>query len=138
MIRSTTTLIKNNLGFCLIWLEEMGTQMVRLQQNCLLDGFRLILSCRAFNLVLYHGIIQKKKYVAFLSVKNNILIFCVIQINISKKFVALHALYAEEIVRAMEKSVSDGHPVNPPVWWVDPTNPAALVQDTGKFICASN
>ncbi|GJQ75090.1 hypothetical protein Trydic_g9703 [Trypoxylus dichotomus] len=52
------------------------------------------------------------------------------EIEISKKFVELHTKYADKIIAAMNKSVSDGYPVNPPVWWVDPTNPEALKQDT--------
>ncbi|KAI4463778.1 glycosidase family 31 [Holotrichia oblita] len=51
-------------------------------------------------------------------------------IELSRKFVELHAQYADEIIKAMEKSISDGYPVNPPVWWVDPTNSEALIQDT--------
>ncbi|KAK9753476.1 Glycosyl hydrolases family 31 [Popillia japonica] len=51
-------------------------------------------------------------------------------VEISRKFVELHAQYADKIIEAMEKSISDGYPVNPPVWWVDPTNAEALRQST--------
>ncbi|XP_063708618.1 myogenesis-regulating glycosidase [Culicoides brevitarsis] len=39
---------------------------------------------------------------------------------------ALHYQYAEDIKTAMEKAVSDGYPVNPPIWWIDPTDQMAL------------
>ncbi|KAJ3631195.1 hypothetical protein MTP99_012339 [Tenebrio molitor] len=45
---------------------------------------------------------------------------------IIKKYVALHEEYADEILNAMNNSIKDGTPVNPPIWWVDPTNADAL------------
>mgnify|MGYP005983654579 FL=1 len=45
---------------------------------------------------------------------------------IIKKFVALHDEYTDSILNAMENSISTGTPVNPPIWWADPTNPDAL------------
>ncbi|EFA02566.2 myogenesis-regulating glycosidase [Tribolium castaneum] len=47
-------------------------------------------------------------------------------LEITKKFVALHADYADAIIEAMNNSIATGAPVNPPIWWVDPTNPDAL------------
>ncbi|XP_068907022.1 myogenesis-regulating glycosidase-like isoform X1 [Tenebrio molitor] len=47
-------------------------------------------------------------------------------VAIIKKFVALHEEYADEILNAMNNSITDGTPVNPPIWWVDPTNADAL------------
>ncbi|KAJ3658461.1 hypothetical protein Zmor_010196 [Zophobas morio] len=47
-------------------------------------------------------------------------------VAIIKKFVALHDEYTDSILNAMENSISTGTPVNPPIWWVDPTNPDAL------------
>ncbi|XP_076252804.1 myogenesis-regulating glycosidase-like [Rhynchophorus ferrugineus] len=46
--------------------------------------------------------------------------------GISKKYVQLHEQYAPKIIEAMQRSVSDGSPVNPPVWWADPDNEQAL------------
>ncbi|XP_045501448.1 myogenesis-regulating glycosidase-like [Colias croceus] len=48
-------------------------------------------------------------------------------IEISKKYTDLHAEYADQIYAAMHASVHDGSPVNPPLWWIDPTDPEALV-----------
>jgi myogenesis-regulating glycosidase len=43
-------------------------------------------------------------------------------IEISHKFVDLHNEYTDEIMKRFKLAVSDGHPVNPPIWWVDPTD----------------
>lgn len=51
--------------------------------------------------------------------------------NIVKKYVDLHAEFAPLILSAMERSISEGHPVNPPIWWVDPTDAVALAIDDG-------
>ncbi|CAB3244188.1 unnamed protein product [Arctia plantaginis] len=48
-------------------------------------------------------------------------------VEISRKYVDLHAEYADVIIKAMEKAVSDGTPVNAPLWWLDPTDEDALV-----------
>jgi hypothetical protein len=45
----------------------------------------------------------------------------------------LHEEYADEILNAMNNSITDGTPVNPPIWWVDPTNADALKVDDGKL-----
>ncbi|XP_068906949.1 myogenesis-regulating glycosidase-like [Tenebrio molitor] len=50
-------------------------------------------------------------------------------VEIIKKYVALHEEYADEILNAMSNSITDGTPVNPPIWWVDPTNADALKVD---------
>lgn len=33
---------------------------------------------------------------------------------------------------AMNASIQDGIPVNPPIWWIDPEDPVALKTDDGK------
>ncbi|XP_023942897.2 myogenesis-regulating glycosidase-like [Bicyclus anynana] len=43
-------------------------------------------------------------------------------VQLSRELVALHEQYAGEVVRAFQRSVAEGAPVNPPIWWVDPTN----------------
>ncbi|XP_068907050.1 myogenesis-regulating glycosidase-like [Tenebrio molitor] len=40
---------------------------------------------------------------------------------IIKKYVVLHEEYADKILNAMNNIVTDGTPVNLPIWWVDPT-----------------
>nr|XP_022906258.1 uncharacterized family 31 glucosidase KIAA1161 [Onthophagus taurus] len=55
-------------------------------------------------------------------------------IQISKKFVEIHSIFADEIIRVMEKSVTDGYPVNPPIWWVDPLSSDALKEDTAYLL----
>lgn len=47
--------------------------------------------------------------------------------------VDLHQNYAPEIKKAMENSVKNGHPVNAPIWWIDPTNNDAHNVDTGVY-----
>ncbi|XP_045501159.1 myogenesis-regulating glycosidase-like [Colias croceus] len=47
-------------------------------------------------------------------------------VEICRKYTEVHAQFADEIAAAMEASVRDGTPVNPPVWWLDPTDEAAL------------
>ncbi|XP_026727594.1 myogenesis-regulating glycosidase-like [Trichoplusia ni] len=48
-------------------------------------------------------------------------------VQISKKYTELHAQYAELIFSAMEAAVSDGTPVNTPLWWSDPNDQEALL-----------
>ncbi|XP_022126353.2 myogenesis-regulating glycosidase [Pieris rapae] len=48
-------------------------------------------------------------------------------IEISKKYTDLHAAYADEIYAAMGEAVEHGSPVNPPLWWIAPSDPEALV-----------
>ncbi|CAH1637497.1 unnamed protein product [Spodoptera littoralis] len=46
-------------------------------------------------------------------------------VNISKKFVNLHAEYTPAIIEACKKAVSDGSPVNMPIWWIAPNDTQA-------------
>ncbi|XP_063627404.1 myogenesis-regulating glycosidase-like [Cydia splendana] len=46
-------------------------------------------------------------------------------IAISKKFVQLHAKYSDQIVAACARAAQTGAPVNPPIWWIDPTDTTA-------------
>ncbi|KAG5875297.1 hypothetical protein JTB14_028447 [Gonioctena quinquepunctata] len=48
---------------------------------------------------------------------------------IVKKFVDLHKNYSNVIIEAMEECVRSGAPVNPPIWWIDPTDSTALACD---------
>ncbi|XP_049791625.1 myogenesis-regulating glycosidase-like [Schistocerca nitens] len=47
-------------------------------------------------------------------------------VELSRQLADLHARYAPRIVELMRKAVQDGSPVNPPIWWVDPTDDTAL------------
>ncbi|KAJ8922547.1 hypothetical protein NQ315_007577 [Exocentrus adspersus] len=49
--------------------------------------------------------------------------------EILRKFVDLHTQYGDEILKAMNASITDGTPVNPPIWWVDPSDETALACD---------
>lgn len=40
-----------------------------------------------------------------------------------RKYVDLHEQYADLVLAAMDNSIANGFPVNPPLWWIDPTNP---------------
>lgn len=46
-------------------------------------------------------------------------------VTICRKYTQLHATYANQIINQMQLAVSDGTPVNPPIWWVDPTDTIA-------------
>ncbi|KAK9870228.1 hypothetical protein WA026_006312 [Henosepilachna vigintioctopunctata] len=46
--------------------------------------------------------------------------------EIVRKFVDLHEKYSADIIDAMRQSVEAGIPTNPPIWWIDPTDPVAL------------
>lgn len=46
-------------------------------------------------------------------------------IDISKKFVKLHADYTPYIMERFKLAVSHGEPVNPPIWWIAPTDKIA-------------
>lgn len=61
------------------------------------------------------------------------MVYCLYQaIEICRRYTQLHADYADTIVAAMQASVSHGTPVNPPIWWVDPTDETALAVWDGK------
>lgn len=47
-------------------------------------------------------------------------------IEISKTFNKLHADYIELIMKSFENLVSNGEPVNAPIWWLDPHDEVAL------------
>ncbi|XP_046486854.1 myogenesis-regulating glycosidase isoform X2 [Neodiprion pinetum] len=46
-------------------------------------------------------------------------------VTVSKKYTDLHAEITPTIIRLMKKAVDTGAPLNPPIWWVDPTNRVA-------------
>lgn len=52
-------------------------------------------------------------------------------VSLSKKFVELHANYSSHIIELMEKNARTGAPVNPPIWWIAPDDPVALMCDSG-------
>ncbi|CAK1581324.1 unnamed protein product [Parnassius mnemosyne] len=47
-------------------------------------------------------------------------------VEICRRYTQLHADFAEEIAEAMQAAVNSGAPVNPPIWWHDPTDQEAL------------
>lgn len=54
-------------------------------------------------------------------------------IEICRTFTDLHAQYTDEIMEVFEEAVKRGEPVNPPIWWVDPTDQVAHGISDGKF-----
>ncbi|XP_046412029.1 myogenesis-regulating glycosidase-like [Neodiprion fabricii] len=46
-------------------------------------------------------------------------------VEICRTYTELHEAYAPTIIEAMNALVANGTPVNPPVWWLDPTNSEA-------------
>ncbi|XP_018572976.1 myogenesis-regulating glycosidase-like [Anoplophora glabripennis] len=57
--------------------------------------------------------------------------------TVVKKFVDLHKNYSSQIIEAMQASVKNGSPVNPPIWWIDPTDTIALATDD-EFLLGEN
>ncbi|KAL3266159.1 hypothetical protein HHI36_010344, partial [Cryptolaemus montrouzieri] len=49
--------------------------------------------------------------------------------EIVRKYVDLHEKYSDVIIEAMVQTITKGTPTNPPIWWVDPTDPVALAVD---------
>jgi len=47
---------------------------------------------------------------------------------------ALRNNYTDTIVDLMKQTVAQGTPVNPPIWWIDPTNTDAHAIDNRKEI----
>lgn len=47
--------------------------------------------------------------------------------EICKNYTDLHAQYADKIIELAVKATQDGSPINPPIWWVDPTDETAQV-----------
>jgi len=46
----------------------------------------------------------------------------------------LRSNYTDTIVDLMKNTVANGSPVNPPVWWIDPTDADAYAIDDRKEI----
>ncbi|XP_012528345.1 myogenesis-regulating glycosidase [Monomorium pharaonis] len=46
-------------------------------------------------------------------------------INICRIYTDLHATYTPSILNAMQQAIENGTPVNPPIWWIDPTDSEA-------------
>ncbi|XP_056647707.1 myogenesis-regulating glycosidase-like [Diorhabda sublineata] len=47
-------------------------------------------------------------------------------VEIVRKFVNLHEEYSDDIIKAMKDCIENGNPVNPPIWWIDPTDSYAF------------
>lgn len=54
-------------------------------------------------------------------------------VAISKKYTDLHAAYTELIMTRFALAVSDGEPVNPPLWWISPNDRTAQQIDDRKI-----
>ncbi|XP_011868140.1 PREDICTED: uncharacterized family 31 glucosidase KIAA1161 isoform X3 [Vollenhovia emeryi] len=46
-------------------------------------------------------------------------------IEICRMYTDMHADHQKIIVNAMKQAIENGTPVNPPIWWIDPTNSEA-------------
>lgn len=55
-------------------------------------------------------------------------------IEICRTYTELHESYAPAIIEAMNAAVTNGTPVNPPVWWLDPTNAEAYNISDGNQV----
>lgn len=56
-------------------------------------------------------------------------------IAICLSFTKLHAEYANVIVERFKLLANEGQPVNPPIWWTDPTDRVAQqISDGKKFV----
>lgn len=54
-------------------------------------------------------------------------------IDITKRFVKLHEEYSDYVIERMQLAVSDGQPINVPIWWLDESDKVAQTIDDGKF-----
>jgi len=55
-------------------------------------------------------------------------------LELCRHFMALRKNYTDRIVDLMKLTVAHGTPVNPPVWWIDPTSTDAHAIDNRKEI----
>lgn len=55
-------------------------------------------------------------------------------IDITKKFIELHRNHSDYIIKRMELAVTDGEPVNVPIWWLDESDKEAQTIDDGKIL----
>ncbi|XP_011693783.1 PREDICTED: uncharacterized family 31 glucosidase KIAA1161 [Wasmannia auropunctata] len=46
-------------------------------------------------------------------------------VAICKEYTELHDNYKDEILKAMQQAIDNGTPVNPPIWWIDPSDKEA-------------
>lgn len=46
-------------------------------------------------------------------------------VTVCRQLLQLHATYTNQIISQMQLAVTQGTPVNPPIWWVDPTDTTA-------------
>lgn len=53
--------------------------------------------------------------------------------QICKKFTELHTSYGSLIEERFKLAVASGDPVNPPIWWLDPTDATAQSIDDGEM-----
>lgn len=53
-------------------------------------------------------------------------------INITQTFIKLHEKYSDYILELMELAVSDGNPINTPIWWLDESDKEAQIIDDGE------
>lgn len=52
-------------------------------------------------------------------------------IDITKKYVKLHEKYSDYILERMRLAVSQGLPINVPIWWLDESDKEAQIIDDG-------
>lgn len=52
--------------------------------------------------------------------------------SLCKQFTELHTSYGSYIEERFALAVSTGEPVNPPIWWIDPTDTTAQIIDDGE------
>ncbi|CAG0878569.1 unnamed protein product [Darwinula stevensoni] len=51
-------------------------------------------------------------------------------IEICRQMVELHATYADTMIALAREATTTGHPINRPLWWVDPTDPETFTIDS--------
>ena len=54
-------------------------------------------------------------------------------VSIAQKMVALHIQYAPTIIQLAREAVTNGYPINRPLWWFDPTDPETFSIDSRNF-----
>lgn len=56
-------------------------------------------------------------------------------VELTHVYTKLHEDYADYILQRMRIAVTEGTPVNPPIWWLDPDDEEALKISDGEIWC---
>lgn len=55
-------------------------------------------------------------------------------VDIALKMTSLHYQYSGLIFTLASQAITNGYPINRPIWWIDPTDPVAQTIDSGRTL----